>query len=64
MIGRSCDGGAGNARSRLPSRRPELNCRQSCSGSVTLDGFDGIDDGTAEAMFFEGSDATDRCAAW
>lgn len=29
----------------------------------TLDGFDGIDDGTAEAVFFEGSNASDRCAA-
>lgn len=29
----------------------------------TLDGFDGIDDGAAEAMLFKGSDAADGSAA-
>ena len=32
-------------------------------GSVALDGFDGIDDRTSEAVLLEGSDAADRCTA-
>ena len=34
-----------------------------CLGSVALDGFDGIDGGSAEAVLFEGSDAADGCTA-
>ena len=31
--------------------------------SLALNGFDGIDDGAAEAVLFEGCDATDSCTA-